>query len=147
MHQKQSTNLYCSKDGHRHSYRSTILGNVRYTVHFSLFLVPAQSLNVLSDTSYVIALSLKSSDGRGGIDSNDIRSLTKQNMYVLTSINELEHHVNHGIHILSIILGNKASLFRKVCISNNISKSIKPLTVTCFEKTTFLQPRFSTSLM
>ena len=45
--------------------------------NFSFFLVPPQSSRMMSDTSDAIALSLKSSDGRGGIDSDDIRRLTK----------------------------------------------------------------------
>ena len=59
---------------------------------------------MMSDTSDAIALSLKSSDGRGGIDSDDIRRLTKQKIFIPMTINELEHHINHGLHILSIIL-------------------------------------------
>ena len=73
--------------------------------NFSFFLVPAQSASMVSDTADTIALSLKSSDGRGGIDSEDIRRLTKQKVYIPVSINELEHHLNHGIHILAIIFG------------------------------------------
>ena len=74
--------------------------------NFSFFLVPPQSSNMMSDTADSIALSLKSSDGRGGIDSDDIRRLTKQKIFIPTSINELEHHLNHGLHILNLILGN-----------------------------------------
>ena len=40
--------------------------------NFSFFLVPAQSASMMSDTADNIALSLKTSDGRGGIDSDDI---------------------------------------------------------------------------
>ena len=43
--------------------------------NFSFFLVIAQSASMMSDTADNIALSLKTSDGRGGIDSNDIRRL------------------------------------------------------------------------
>ena len=71
--------------------------------NFSFFLVPAQSSSMMSDTMDSIALSLKSSDGRGGIDIDDIRRLTKQKIFVPTSINELEHHLNHGIHVLVIV--------------------------------------------
>ena len=60
---------------------------------------------MVSDTADTIALSLKTSDGRGGIDSDDIRRLTKQKVYIPTTINELEHHLNHGIHILAIVFG------------------------------------------
>ena len=71
--------------------------------NFSLFLVPPQSSNQISDTADTIALSLKSSDSRGGIDSDDIKRLTKQKIFIPTSINELEHHINHGLHILAIV--------------------------------------------
>ena len=75
-------------------------GRVDNPSNFSFFLVPAQSSSMMSDTMDSIALSLKSSDGRGGIDIDDIRRLTKQKVFVPTSINELEHHLNHGIHVL-----------------------------------------------
>ena len=64
----------------------------------------------MSDTADNIALSLKTSDGRGGIDSDDIRRLTKQKIYIPMTINELEHHLNHGIHILAIILSEDCFL-------------------------------------
>ena len=73
--------------------------------NFSFFLVPPQQSNMMSDTADSIALSLKSSDGRGGIDSDDIRRLTKQKIFIPTTINELEHHLNHGLHILHILCG------------------------------------------
>ena len=66
-------------------------------------LVPAQSSSMIPDSADNIALSLKTSDRRGGIDSNDIRRLAKQNICIPIIIHELEHHLNHGIHILSII--------------------------------------------
>ena len=72
--------------------------------NFSFFLVPPQSSSMMSNTSDAIALSLKSSDGRGGINSDDIRRLTKQKIFIPMTINELEHHINHGLHILIIIL-------------------------------------------
>ena len=59
---------------------------------------------MMSDTADAITLSLKSSDGRGGIDSEDIRRLTKQKIFIYISINELEHHINHGLHILTVIV-------------------------------------------
>ena len=59
---------------------------------------------MVSDTTGTIALSLKTSDGRGAIDSDDIRCLTKQKVYIPTIINELEHRLNHSIHILAIVL-------------------------------------------
>ena len=73
--------------------------------NFSFFLVPAQSASMVSDTADTIALSLKTSDGRGGIDSDDIRRLTKQKVYIPTTINKIKHHLNHGIHILAIVFG------------------------------------------
>jgi hypothetical protein len=63
---------------------------------------------MMSDTVDSIILSLKSSDGRGGINSNDIRRLTKQKIFIPTTINKLEHHINHGLHILNVILGNSS---------------------------------------
>ena len=82
--------------------------------NFSFFLVPPQSSNMMSDTADSIALSLKSSDGRGGIDSDDIRRLTKQKIFIPFSINELEHHINHGLHILAIIVGGNAWLITQI---------------------------------
>ena len=61
--------------------------------------------SIMSHVPHTIILSLNSSDGRGGIDSNNICLLTKQQIYLPTSINELEHHLNHGIHVLSLFLG------------------------------------------
>ena len=55
--------------------------------NFSFFLVPPQSSNMMSDTADFIALSLEASDGRGGIDSDGIRRLTKQKIYIPTTIN------------------------------------------------------------
>ena len=78
--------------------------------NFSFFLVPAQSSSMMSDTVDAIALSLKASDGRGGIDSDDIRRLTKQRIFIPISINELEHHLNHGIHVLVIVFSDKSFL-------------------------------------
>ena len=78
--------------------------------NFSFFLVPAQSSSMMSDTVDAIALSLKASDGRGGIDSNDISRLTKQQIFIPISINELEHHLNHGIHVLVIVSSAKSFL-------------------------------------
>ena len=74
------------------------------------FLVPAQSSSMIPDSADNIALSLKTSDRRGGIDSDDIRRLTKQKIYIPTTINELEHHLNHGIHILAIIMAQDCFL-------------------------------------
>ena len=48
---------------------------------FSFCLFPPQSSNMMSDTADVIAPSLKTSDGRGGIDSDNIRHLTKKDIY------------------------------------------------------------------
>ena len=63
----------------------------------------------MSDTADSIALSLKSSsDGRGGIDSDDIKRLTKQKIFIPTTINDLEHHLNHAIHILALVLYKEA---------------------------------------
>jgi hypothetical protein len=78
--------------------------------NFSLFLVPPESGATVSDTADSIALSLKSSDGRGGIDSEDIKRLTKQKIFIPTTINELEHHLNNAIHILSIVFHKEAFL-------------------------------------
>ena len=69
---------------------------------------------MMSDTADSIALSLKSSDGRGGIDSDDIRRLTKQKIFIPTTINELEHHFNHGLHILCIIFGADSFLVSQI---------------------------------
>ena len=41
--------------------------------NFSLFLMPDQSVRMMPNTSDIIALSLKSSDGRGGFDSENIK--------------------------------------------------------------------------
>ena len=83
--------------------------------NFSLFLIPPQSSNQISDTADTIALSLKASDSRGGIDSDDIRRLTKQKIFIPTSINELEHHINHGLHILAIVF----------CVTSYLVQQIK----------------------
>ena len=71
--------------------------------NFSFFLVPPQSSNMMSDATDSITLSLETSDGRVGIDSEDIHSLTKQKIHIPTTINELEHHINHGLHILALL--------------------------------------------
>ena len=92
--------------------------------NFSFFLVPPQSSNMMSNTADTIALSLKSSDGRGGIDSDDIRRLTKQKIFIPTSINELEHHLNHGLHILNIILGIQSYIVKKISgVLNHIKQN------------------------
>ena len=44
------------------------------------------------------------------MDSEDIRCLTKQKLYIPTSIYELEHHANHGIHFLCIFFGSTSFL-------------------------------------
>ena len=82
--------------------------------NFSFFLVPPQSSNMLSDTADIIALTLKQSDGRGGIDGDDIRRLTKQKIYLPATINELEHHINHGVHILSVIFSERSFIVRQL---------------------------------
>ena len=96
--------------------------------NFSFFLVPPQSSNMMSNTADSIALSLETSDDRGGIDSEDIRCLTKQNIYIPTTINELEHHINHGLHILALLCRKSSYLVEMIkgCLSHikvNQSKS------------------------
>ena len=60
---------------------------------------------MMPDTVDFIALSLKVSDGRGGIDSDGIHRLLKQKICISTLINELEHHINHGLHNLAVVVG------------------------------------------
>ena len=69
---------------------------------------------MMSDIADIIALSLKTSDGRGGINSNAIRCLTKKHIFIPTSMNELEHHLNHGLHILNVILGIKSFIVTQI---------------------------------
>jgi len=82
--------------------------------NFSFFFVPAQSASMISDTADVISLSLKTSDSREGMDSEDIRRLTKQKVYIPISIYKLEHHVNHGIHLLRIFFGAMSFLITQL---------------------------------
>ena len=77
--------------------------------NFSLFLVPPESGATVSDTADSIALSLKSSDGRGGIDSDDIKRLTKQSIFIPTTITDLMHHLTHEIHLLAIVFNKEAT--------------------------------------
>ena len=65
-------------------------------------------LDTSDNIALSLSLSLKISDGRGGIDSEDIRRLTRQKIVIPTSISELEHHLNHDIHILAIMTCQKS---------------------------------------
>ena len=56
-------------------------------MNFSLFLLHSESGSTVSDTADAIVLSLKSNDGRGGIDGDDIRWLIKQKIATPTLIN------------------------------------------------------------
>ena len=78
--------------------------------NFSLFLVPPETGATVSDTADSIALSLKASDSRGGIDSDDIKRLTKQSIFIPTTITDLMHHLTHGIHILAIVFDKESFL-------------------------------------
>ena len=82
--------------------------------NFSLFLVPPESGATVSDTADSIALSLKSSDGRGGIDSDDIKRLTKQSIFIPTTITDLMHHLTHGIHLLAIVFDKESYLVDQI---------------------------------
>ena len=104
---------------------------------FSFILVSAQSSGMMSDTAYTIALSLKTSDRRGGIDSDDIRCLTKQKIFMPTTINELEHHINHGIHVLNIVFGILSFLIVQLT-------KFQTHIVIFFIKIPSLPPRYST---
>ena len=121
--------------------------------NFSFFLVPPQSSNMMSNTVDSIALSLETSDGRGGIDSEDIRCLTKQNIYIPTTINELEHHINHGLHILALLCRKSSYLVEMIkgCLSHikvnqSKSKQIKQFIVRCKDVTSYLQLKYCISL-
>ena len=48
------------------------------------------------------------------MDSEDIRYLAKQKVYIPTSIYELEHHVNHDIHLLFIFFGATSFLITQL---------------------------------
>ena len=82
--------------------------------NFSYFLMLAQSSSTVTDTADIIALSLKSADGRGGIDKEDIIRLTKQKVYIPMRTNELEHHINHGVHLLSILFGKDSFIVSQI---------------------------------
>ena len=68
----------------------------------------------MSDNLNTIALSIKSSDRRRDIIIEDIRHLTKQKVYILPTIDELEPHIYYGIHILSIVFGQSSSLMKQL---------------------------------
>ena len=82
--------------------------------NFSYFLMPAQSSSMVTNTANIITLSLKSANGRGRIDKEDIIRLTKQKVYILMRTNELEHHINHGIHLLSILFGEDSFIVAQI---------------------------------
>ena len=71
--------------------------------NFSFSLIPAQTASMISDTADNIALSLKASDSRGGIDSDDIRRLIRHHIFLLMQKKQYEHHLNHRMHVLCII--------------------------------------------
>ena len=73
-----------------------------------------QVSNILSDTVDVIALQLKSSNIYGGIDTNNAHRLTKQTIYLLMSVPDLEHHINHEIHLITIIFFCSAFCVKQV---------------------------------
>ena len=81
--------------------------------NFSFFLVPPQSSNMISDTADAIALSIKTSDSCGGIDTDNIHRLTKIYIFIPTNTNELEYHINHCLYILNMILGSQVLLWLK----------------------------------
>ena len=82
--------------------------------NFSLFLVPPESGSTVTDTADSIALSLKTSDGRGGIDGEDIKRLTKQKIFIPTNISDLMHHINHAIRILAIVFDKESYLVQQI---------------------------------
>lgn len=61
-----------------------------------------------------IALSLKYSDSHGGINGDDICSLTRHKIFIHVTITELEHHINHGLHILTMIVGSSIIIVIKI---------------------------------
>ena len=78
--------------------------------NWSLFLLPPESGSTISDTADFIAFPLKSSDRRGGIDFYDIHRLTKQNIFISTFINDLEHHLDNNINVLAIVFNQDSFL-------------------------------------
>ena len=52
--------------------------------------------------------------GRGGIDNDDIKRLTKEKIFIPTTINDLEYHLNHAIHILVLVLDKDAFIVQQL---------------------------------
>ena len=57
---------------------------------------------------------LNSSNVCGGIDANNAHRLTKQTIYLLMSVPDLEHHINHEIHLLALIFFCSAFCVKQV---------------------------------
>ena len=68
----------------------------------------------MSNIVEFFVLSLNSSADLGGIGSNDIRRLPKRKMYIPTRINDIEHHINHGLHILIVIVGDTSFIIIQI---------------------------------
>lgn len=98
------------------------------TWNFSLSFVSAQSYSMMSNAANTITISLKISDERSSIDSEDINRLTEQKTYIPTTITNLKHLLNHGIHILSITFRNKSFIISQlVDYQTHIQKNCKLL--------------------
>ena len=109
-------------------FQNIILGELMPTPSplpsiFSLFLILSESGNTVSDTVDTTLQSLKSNNGRGGINGDNIWRLTKQKIFIPTPIHELEHHLNHGIHIIAVICTSKSYLVYQI---NSVLIHVKP---------------------
>ena len=96
------------------AWDSNVFRNIILPSNFSLALILSESGNTVSDTVDTTPQSLKSNNGRGGINGGSIWRLTKQKIFIPTPSHELEHHLNHGIHIIAVICTSKSYLVYQI---------------------------------